>query len=113
MAANDAIYNFEESPCIAWSAYCGPNGKAQTQWGTFVAREQINQAALKFFKVEADDQEAEGIVKSGIVRHPSQISFSSLEEAAILLSYGAFLEWRREKEVNDAISSMDHMVGFF
>jgi hypothetical protein len=30
MAANDAIYNFKESPCIAWSAYCGPNGKAQT-----------------------------------------------------------------------------------
>ena len=27
----------------------------------------------------------------------SQISFSSLEEAAIILSYGTLLEWRREK----------------
>ena len=85
MAANNAIYNFKESPCIAWSAYCGPNSKAQTQWGTFVVREQINQAALELFKVEADDQEAEGIIKSGIVRYPSQISFSSLAEAAIIL----------------------------
>ena len=102
----DLIFNFKKSPCRAWSPYCGASGKPQTQWGTFISRELINKAAIQPESAETDVEE------SRIIRYPPQISFASLEEAGIVHSYGAFLEWKREKEVYDNISTMDHKVGF-
>ncbi|RHZ43366.1 uncharacterized protein CDV56_100183 [Aspergillus thermomutatus] len=119
--AQDLIFDFKKSACRAWSPYCGPTGKPQTHWGNLVSREQINRAAIQpaSAETETNGKDQNGyedakheVQESRIIRYPSQISFASLEEAAIVFSYGAFLEWRREKELHDSISSMDHKVGF-
>ncbi|RJE20388.1 hypothetical protein PHISCL_07284 [Aspergillus sclerotialis] len=110
LRCQDMILDFKKSPCIAWEAYYSPNAKPMTKWGGFCSRKLINQDGLSPAPTgrEADD----GFEESGIIRYPAQVSFEDLEEAAIILAYGAFLEWKREKEIHDSISRMNHKVGF-
>ncbi|PWY93886.1 hypothetical protein BO94DRAFT_312272 [Aspergillus sclerotioniger CBS 115572] len=56
----------------------------------------------------------EAIVKDtgGLIRFHPRYSFSDLEEAATVLAYGSFLEWKREKESHDHIQKYDHLVAF-
>ena len=48
------------------------------------------------------------VEESRIIRYPPQISFASLK--GIVHSYGTFLEWKKEKEVYDNISKIDHKI---
>lgn len=111
-AVQDVIYDFKKNVCTAWNAYCSVRGKPLTQWGMFAEREMLSKMAVKSLKAKSTDSQDQPDFGSGIIKYPPQVSFSDLDEAAIALCYGAFIEWRREKEIYDDISSEIHHVGF-
>ncbi|GAE00293.1 predicted protein [Paecilomyces variotii No. 5] len=94
--ARDCFLDFakEENPKQPWDMYRNLSGQPQTQWNQWISRKVIHEGS------------------GGLIKYPAFVSFPDLSTAAISLCYGAFLEWKREKEIYSEMSKEQHEVAF-
>ena len=52
------------------------------------------------------------VAESTIIRHPSVISLTSLDNLDIMFVNSTSLEWKSEEEAHDSVSFKDHKVCF-